>query len=140
MLNLEKSYVREKCTCYRSKRLFSPNRLSLSLLYDTTRLCVLSIVCIIYTIIQFARATKTNFFHKFVDKRNGCRFIIYNIRAKIIVQGRYFFTNEETKRACSVTGAQGRTECAKAEKPPYSSPQIVSRHIKKAQHIMLRVF
>ena len=26
--------------------------------------------------------------------------------------------------ACSVTGAQGRTECAKAEKPPYSSPML----------------
>lgn len=37
-----------------------------------------------------------------------------------------------SKRACSVTGAQGRTECAKAEKPPYSSPQIISRHIKKS--------
>lgn len=29
-----------------------------------------------------------------------------------------------SKRACSVTGAQGRTECAKAEKPPYSSPTL----------------
>lgn len=27
--------------------------------------------------------------------------------------------------ACSVTGAQGRTECAKAEKPPYSSPMLL---------------
>ena len=29
-----------------------------------------------------------------------------------------------SKRACSVTGAQGRTGCAKAEKPPYSSPML----------------
>ncbi len=160
---------------------------------------------------------KQKIFHKLVDKRNGCRFIIYNIRAKIFVWGggdiltnelpwrrvhgertkrrkvsaklhtvhnasvckqppnanrsvgfspincpiqqkqhiilmRFFVGGDNrarqqrsgnaciSKRACSVTGAQGRTECAKAEKPPYPSPQIVSRHIKKAQHIMLRVF
>lgn len=33
---------------------------------------------------------KQKIFHKPVDKRNGCRFIIYNIRAKIFVRGRYF--------------------------------------------------
>lgn len=33
---------------------------------------------------------KQKIFHKLVDKRNGCRFIIYNIRAKIFVRGAIF--------------------------------------------------
>lgn len=33
---------------------------------------------------------KQKIFHKLVDKRKGCRFIIYNIRAKIFGQGALF--------------------------------------------------
>ncbi len=42
--------------------------------------------------------------------------------------------------ACSVTGAQGRKDLHKGGETALFEPDVVSRHIKKAQHIMLRVF
>lgn len=40
--------------------------------------------------------------------------------------------------ACSVTGAQGRTECAKADKPPYSSRCCFPTHKKSTTHNVAR--
>ena len=42
--------------------------------------------------------------------------------------------------ACSVTGAQGRKDLRKGGETALFEPDVVFRHIKKAQHIMLRVF
>ena len=39
----------------------------------------------LYNYTSRAVQLKQKIFHKLVDKRKGCRFIIYNIRAKIFV-------------------------------------------------------
>ena len=44
----------------------------------------------LYNYTSRAVQLKQKIFHKLVDKRKGCRFIIYNIRAKIFVWGRCF--------------------------------------------------
>lgn len=44
----------------------------------------------LYNYTSRAAQLKQKSFHKLVDKRNGGRFIIYNIRAKIFVWGAIF--------------------------------------------------
>lgn len=44
----------------------------------------------LYNYTSRAVQLKQKIFHKLVDKWKGCRFIIYNIRAKIFVRGTLF--------------------------------------------------
>ena len=56
----------------------------------------------LYNYTSRAVQLKQKIFHKLVDKRKGCRFIIYNIRAKIFVWGDVL-TNEKTIVECLKT-------------------------------------
>ena len=102
--------------------------LSLSLLYDTTRLCVLSTVCIIYTIIQVAWAICP--YNK--NSATTCR----AFQCSVNVQQRLLpkVNRVQCDRGTGAHGVREGGETALFE------PDVVFRHIKKAQHIMLRVF